>query len=151
MDFSNWTTDGWLQFAQDHWVVIVVAIVAIFIVMRIVKTVVKWALVAAIIVAIVVYGGYSMDDLKAVGTELTSKVTNELKDEALSVMAGEASQAKYVDNGDGTYSVKTPNVELKGEPGAKEVNVKFRGVSLGTWKLEGAVQDLVTQARSAAK
>ncbi|MFC5702896.1 hypothetical protein ACFPVX_16535 [Cohnella faecalis] len=151
MNFDNWTSDAWLTFAQDHWVVIVVAVVAIFIVVNVVKTVVKWGLIAAIVVGIVVYGGYSVDDLKAVGADLTSKVSAELKDQAINAMAGEAKEATYTDNGDGTYTVKSSKLELTGKPGSGEVSVSFNGSTLGTWQLEGAVKQFVEQARKSAK
>lgn len=52
----SFDTDAWLQFIQDNWVIVAVAIVAIFIVMKLVKTVLKWILVAAIVIGIVTYG-----------------------------------------------------------------------------------------------
>ncbi|WP_254450476.1 hypothetical protein [Cohnella herbarum] len=143
----NFDTDAWLQFAQDNWIIIVVAIVAIFIIMKVVKTVMKWILVAAIVIGIATYGGYSIEDIKDVG----SKVTEEAKDQAIKAMAGEAGDATYVDNADGTYSITTTNLELVGVPNSGEVTVKLRGISLGTWKLEGAVREFVVKARAAAK
>jgi hypothetical protein len=144
---ETWTTDAWLQFLQDHWIVVVAAVVVIFVIMKLVKTVLKWLLVAAIIVGVVAYGGYSIKDLAAIGT----KVEAEAKNQAIKAMAGEVSKAEYKDNGDGSYTVKTPNLELNGVPNSGEVTVKYRGVSLGTWKVEGAVRTLIEQARASAK
>ncbi|TJY39813.1 hypothetical protein E5161_17880 [Cohnella pontilimi] len=148
MNFNpgSWTPEAWLQFLQDHWVVAVVAVLAIFVVSKVVKTVVKWVLIAAIVVGIVAYGGYSINDLQEVG----SKVTSDLKDQAIKAMAGEADKARYRDNGDGTYTVETPNLQLSGVPNSGEVEVKFRGISLGKWNMEGAVRDLVVKARESA-
>jgi hypothetical protein len=143
----NLDMDVWIQFLKDHWVVVAIAIVAIFVVMRLMKTVLKWVLVAAIIIGIVTYGGYSIDDLSAMGT----KVTEEAKDQAIKTMAGEASDAKYVNNADGSYSITTKNLELNGVPNSGEVTVKLKGIPLGTWKMEGAVRDFVVKARASAK
>lgn len=154
----NFDTDAWIQFAQDHWMVIAIAIVAIFLIMKLVKTVMKWVLVAVIIIGIVTYGGISVDDLKEATTKVTEelgdiggKVSAELKDQAIKAMAGEASEATYVDNADGTYSITSKNVEMTGTPNTGEVTVKFKGQSLGTWKMEGAVREFVVQARASAK
>ncbi|MFC5405620.1 hypothetical protein [Cohnella soli] len=147
----NYDTDTWVQFAQDHWVVIVVAIVAILIIVKLVKTVVKWLLVAAIIVGVCVYSGYTIDDIQKEVTKIGDKVTSEIKDQAIKAMAGEASEATYVKNADGSYSIKSTNLELSGVPNSGEVSVKFHGQSLGTWKMEGAVREFVVQARNGAK
>ncbi|MFC4597059.1 hypothetical protein [Cohnella hongkongensis] len=143
----NLDMDAWLTFVQENWIVIAVAIAAILIVIKVVKTVLKWVLVAAIVIGIVTYGGFTIDDIKEVGT----KVTEEAKDQAIKAMAGEASEADYTVNEDGTYTIKTENLELTGVPNSGEVSVKFRGISLGTWQMEGEVRDFVTKARAAAK
>jgi hypothetical protein len=143
----NFNLDAWIKFVQDHWIVVAIAIVAIFVVMKLVKTLFKWVLVAAIIIGIISYGGYSIDDLGAIGT----KITDEMKDQAIKAMAGEASDAKYANNDDGSYSITTKNLELNGVPNSGEVTVKLKGISLGTWKMEGAVRDFVAQARASAK
>ncbi|TVX98730.1 hypothetical protein [Cohnella terricola] len=143
----NLDIDTWLTFAQDNWIVIVVAIAAILIVMKVVKTVLKWVLVAAIVIGIVTYGGLTIDDIKEVGT----KVSEEAKDQAIKAMAGEASDATYTMNADGSYTITTKNLELNGVPNSGEVSVKLKGISLGTWKMEGEVRDFVSKARAAAK
>ncbi|MFB9273487.1 hypothetical protein [Cohnella cellulosilytica] len=143
----NLDTDVWLTFLQDNWIVIAVAILAILLVLKLVKTVLKWVLVAAIVIGIVTYSGITIDDIKEVG----SKVSEEAKDQAIKAMAGEASAAVYTANADGSYTITTENLELAGVPNSGEVGVKFRGISLGTWKMEGEVRDFVVKARAAAK
>ncbi|MFC4303861.1 hypothetical protein [Cohnella boryungensis] len=143
----NLDTDAWLTFLQDNWIVIAVAIVAILIVLKVVKTVLKWVLVAAIVIGIVTYGGITVEDIKEVGT----KVTSEAKDQAIKAMAGEASEAVYKVNSDGSYTITTKNLELNGVPNSGEVSVKLGGISLGTWKMEGEVRDFVVKARASSK
>ncbi|XID95808.1 hypothetical protein ACF3MZ_15340 [Paenibacillaceae bacterium WGS1546] len=143
----NLNADAWLTFLQQNWIVIAIAIVAILLIMKLVKTVLKWVLVAAIVIGIATYGGLTIDDIKEVG----AKVSDEAKDQAIKAMAGEASEATYIANPDGSYTITTSNLELNGVPNSGEVSVKLRGISLGDWKLEGAVREFVVQAREAAK
>lgn len=146
MDFLNFSTydlDTWTAFFKEHWLVLVIALIVLFIIVRIVKTVLKWAIVAAIVLGIVVYSGYSMDDLKEIG----SKVADTVKQEAVNAMVGEAKDATFVTNADGTFTVKTKNVELTGEPGANEVAISFRGTELGKWELDSTIQAFIDQAK----
>ncbi|WP_317890684.1 hypothetical protein [Paenibacillus arenilitoris] len=143
LDFSTYDLDTWTAFFKEHWFVLVVALVALLLIIRIVKTVVKWALVAAIVLGIVIYSGYSMDDLKEIG----SKVADTVRQEAVNAMVGEAKDATFSANDDGTFTVKTNNVELTGEPGANEVSIKFRGAPLGKWELDGTIQAFIDQAK----
>ncbi len=143
----NLDLEAWKQFAIDHWVLIAVAIVALVIVVNVVKTLMKWVLVAAIVIGVAVYGGYSVNDLKEVG----SKVSSAILDDAISAMAGEAKDAKYTLNEDGTYTVETKNITLSGVANSGEVKVTYRGVTFPTVPLEGAVREFVVQAREASK
>lgn len=143
LDFSTYDTDTWMTFFKDHWLVLVIALVVLFMIVRIVKTVLKWAIVAAIVLGIVVYSGYSMDDLKEIGT----KVADTVKQEAVNAMVGEAKNASFVNNPDGTFTVKTKNVELTGVPGENEVAVSFRGTELGKWELDSTIQTFIDQAK----
>lgn len=143
----NLDLEAWKQFAIDHWVVIAVAIVALVIVVNVVKTLVKWVLVAAIVIGVAVYGGYSVNDLKEVG----SKVSSVILDDAISAMAGEAKDSKYTLNEDGTYTVETKNITLSGVANSGEVKVTYRGVTFPAVPLEGAVREFVVQAREASK
>jgi hypothetical protein len=142
-DFSNYDTETWFQFLKDNWLVLLIALAVLFIIIRIVKTVVKWLIVAVIVVGIVLYSGYSLEDLKSLGT----KVTESVKQEAITAMAGEAKDATYTSNGDGTFTIKTKNLELVGKPGDNEVKVSFRGAPLGTWKIDSAIEALIEQAK----
>ncbi|KRE29720.1 hypothetical protein [Paenibacillus sp. Soil522] len=146
MDFLNFSTydfDTWTAFFKEHWLVLVIALIVLLLIVRIVKTFLKWAIVAAIVLGIVVYSGYSMDDLKEIG----SKVADTVKQEAVNAMVGESKDAAFVTNADGTFTVKTKNVELTGEPGANEVAISFRGTELGKWELDSTIQAFIDQAK----
>lgn len=146
MDFLNFSTydlDTWTAFFKEHWLVLVIALIVLLLIVRIVKTFLKWAIVAAIVLGIVLYSGYSMDDLKEIG----SKVADTVKQEAVNAMVGEAKDATFATNADGTFTVKTKNVELTGEPGANEVAISFRGTELGKWELDSTIQAFIDQAK----
>ncbi|WP_036582773.1 hypothetical protein [Paenibacillus darwinianus] len=147
--FLNYDIETWKAFLQERWLVLVLALVVLLIVIRVVKTVMKWAIVALIIVGVLFYSGYTLQDLnmdtvKSIGSQVTDRV----KQEAVNAMAGEASQAAFTDNGDGSYTVTTDNLELKGKQGEDEVSVSFRGVTLGKWKIGEAIRSLIATAKS---
>lgn len=144
---ESWTTDAWMQFLQDHWVVVAAAVVVIIIVMKVVKTVLKWVLAAAIVLGVIAYGGYSIDDLAAIG----SKVEQETKDAVLKAAIDEAAKAEYSVREDGSYTIRTPNLELTGVLGGEEVKISFHGVPAGTWKIEGPIRALIEQAQTTVK
>ena len=144
---ETWTTEALTQFLEQHWFVIVAAIIVIIIVIKVVKTVLKWLVIAAIALGLIVYSGYNIDDL----TKVTNQAAAIAKDEVFKAMAGEAEQAEYTDHPDGSYTVKTPSLELSGFPNSGEVKVKLGGVTIGTWKLEGEIRDFVVKARAAAR
>ncbi|WP_083676376.1 hypothetical protein MHI37_22725 [Paenibacillus sp. FSL H8-0548] len=143
LNFSTYDLDTWTAFFKEHWLVLVIALIVLFIIVRIVKTVLKWAIVAVIVIGLVVYSGYSMDDLKQIGT----KVADTVKQEAINAMVGEAKDATFVTNADGTFTVKTRNVELSGKPGDNEVAVSFRGTQLGKWEIDSTIQTVIDQAK----
>ncbi|ACT03483.1 hypothetical protein [Paenibacillus sp. JDR-2] len=146
-DFSGYDWNAWSTFLQDHWLVLVVALVVLLFIIRVVKTFVKWALVLVIVVGIVAYSGYTLDDVKSIGTQ----AIDSLKQEAVSAMAGEVDKATFTSNSDGTFTVKTENLEMTGVPGSGEVNVKFRGKSVGTMKIDSTIQALIDQAKANGK
>lgn len=143
LDFTSYDTETWTTFFKDNWLVLVIALVVLLLVIRIVKTMVKWAIVAALVIGLVLYSGYTMDDVKDIG----SKVMDNVKEEALNVMVGDGKDADYVLKEDGTYTVTTNNVELKGEVGASEVKVSVHGSPYITFQIDGVIQTFIDQAK----
>lgn len=143
LDFTSYDTETWTTFFQDNWLVLVIALIVLLLVIRIVKTVVKWAIVAVLVIGVVLYSGYSLDDVKEIGTKFADNV----KHEALNVMVGDAKEAEYSVNEDGTYVVKSNNVELKGEVGSSEVKVSLHGAPYITFQVDGVIQDFIDQAK----
>ncbi|MBW7474397.1 hypothetical protein K0T92_06540 [Paenibacillus oenotherae] len=151
----NYDMDTWIQFFQDNWFILVIALVALFIVIRVVKTVVKWLIIIGIVLGLVVYSGYTLEEVKGLAAnvtlddvkELGTKVAEGVKQEAISAMVGEAKDATYTVNDDGTFTIKSKNLELNGTPGDNEVKVSFQGASLGTWKIDETIRALIDQAK----
>ncbi|MBJ6362299.1 hypothetical protein ACFOQM_13440 [Paenibacillus sp. GCM10012307] len=151
MDY-NWET--WSLFLKENWIMLLVALVILFIVVRIVKTVVKWAIVAVIVLVVIVYSGYNlqdlkngMDGLKEMGNQFTDSLTGSVKQEALSLMEKEAGEAVYTSNPDGSFSVKTKNIELSGKTGEDEVAVSLRGLPIGKWKIDDTIKGLIEASK----
>ncbi|OUS72763.1 hypothetical protein B1748_24275 [Paenibacillus sp. MY03] len=143
MDFSSYDTETWTTFFQENWLVLVIALVVLLIVIRVVKTMVKWALAAVIIIGVVLYSGYSLDDVKEIGT----KVVDTVKQEAVSLMIGEAENAEYKTNADGTFTIKTTNVELTGKAGDNEVKVSVKGTPSITLQVDETIRTFIEQAK----
>lgn len=148
LDFTSYDTETWTTFLKDNWLVLAIGLVVLLLVIRIVKTVMKWAIVAVVVVGLVVYSGYSLDDVKEIGTKVMDNFdVDKMKQDAIGAMVGDASDAEYTVNEDGTYTVKTDDIELKGEVGVSEVQVSLHGLPYVTLQLEGVIQTFIDQAK----
>ncbi len=158
LNFSSYDWDTWTTFLQENWLVLAIALLVLFIIIRIVKTVVKWALVAIIVIGIVLYSGYTLDDVKELGSkvmdtgldelkELGTKVADSVKKEAVNAMVNGAKEATYTVNKDGSYTVKTAIVELNGAVGSNEVSLSLRGAPIGKVKIDDTIRTFIDQAK----
>jgi len=143
LDFTSYDTEIWTTFFKDNWLVLVIALVVLLLIIRIVKTMVKWAIVAALVIGLVLYSGFTLDQVKNIG----SNVMDNVKEEALNLMVGDGKDADYVLKEDGTYTVKTNSVELKGEVGAAEVKLSLHGSPYVTVQINGVIQTFIDQAK----
>lgn len=140
--------EAWTSFLQERWYIILIAIVVLWLVIKTVKTVVKWVIVLALLFGLVYYGSnyvgkISLEELK---TNVTHKVTSEMKEQALKAIVGEAKEAKYMQNPDGSYTVSTPRIKLDAKPGANEAIVTFLGQKF-TLPIDSTLQNFVEQAK----
>lgn len=138
----------WSDFLQQNWLVIVIALIVLFVVLNLVKTMVKWALVIIIVIALVVYSGISLEQINKVVTTVKDETVDTVKSEAMNVMIKEAKDAKYTSNGGGEFTITTPNLEMKGQTGKDKVEVTFRGVPLGKWKVNDTIQTFITESQN---
>jgi len=162
LDFSSYDVDTWLTFLGENWIVIAVALVVLLLVVKIVKTMIKWAVVLVIVIGLIFYSGYTLDDVKSISTnimsgnlddlkEIGSKVADNVKQEAITAMIGEAKEAKYELNKDGTYTVSTKSVTLTGEAGKDEVSVSLKGAPPFKVQMNEALINFVNQAKKNSK
>ncbi|AIQ14337.1 hypothetical protein [Paenibacillus durus] len=142
-------TQVWSQFIRENWLVIVIALVLLFAVVNLVKTVLKWAIVIVIVAGLLVYSGVTIDQIGNAVSKVKEETVGTLKNEAQQVMLKEAKDAVYTANSDGTFTITTPNIEVKGRAGEDKVNVTFRGVSLGQWSVNETVKSFIEEARKA--
>lgn len=143
LDFSSYDSDTWTTFFQDNWLVLAIALVILLIIVRVVRTVAKWALAAVIIIGVVLYSGYTLDDVKDIGTKMMDTV----KQEAVTAMIGEYENAEYKANDDGTFTITTTNAVLTGKAGETEVKVSIKGAPAITIPLDDAIRTFIEQAK----
>lgn len=143
-------TEVWIEFLKQNWLIIVIALIVLFVVLNVVRTMVKWALVVLIIGGLLIYSGISLDQIKDVVSTVTDETIDTVKTEALNMMMKEAKEATYVSNGDGSYSITAPNLQLKGDTGSHEVEVTFRGVPVGKWEINDTIRSYIDSARNNA-
>lgn len=127
---------------------IVIALVVLFAVINLVKTVLKWAIVIVIVVGLFIYGGVTMDQIGNAVNKVADGTVSTLKSEAQEVMLKEAQDAKYTSGEDGTFTITTPNIEMKGKAGEDKVEVTFRGVSLGKWSVTDTTKTFIEAAKN---
>jgi hypothetical protein len=70
-----------------------------------------------------------------------------VKQEAVTAMIGEAENAEYKVNEDGTFTVTTTNVELTGKAGENDVKVSLKGAPAITIPLDDAIKTFIEQAK----
>ncbi|WP_334075417.1 MULTISPECIES: hypothetical protein [Paenibacillus] len=137
----------WTEFLKQNWLVIVVALVVLFLILNFVKTLVKWALVLVIAAFVIIYSGISLKDIGDAITTVKDQAVEISRSEAMNMMKKEAADAKMTRNPDGTFTIKTPNLEVSGKEGDGKVKVMFHGVSLGEWKVSDTLEAFIQQAK----
>lgn len=48
--------EQFIDFIQDRWLIIVIALVGIIIAVKLVKSIIKWLIIIAIVAALIIYG-----------------------------------------------------------------------------------------------
>lgn len=134
--------DQVMTFVQDRWMLIVGAIIALFIIVKIVKTVVKWVIVLVIVAGLLLYGAQYMGDLK----EVSAKVADYTKEEAVKALVGEAKDAQYEQNADGTFTITSKHAELQGTLGSDEGTLTLYHQSFKV-KIDNTLKKIIEQSR----
>jgi hypothetical protein len=134
--------DQVMMFLEQRWVIVVAAIIALLLIVKVVKTVIKWVLVLAIIAALLFYGANYTQALK----DVTVKAMSFAKEEAFEAMLGEAADADYQESADGSFTVTSANLELKGMKGSDQVEITFKGHTF-SFKLNEAIRSYIDQSK----
>lgn len=139
-----------MQFLEEHWMLLAIAVIVLFFVVSFLKTVLKWVIVIGIVLGVAIYSGYTLDDLNKVVTTVKNEAVETLQEQALNAMKKEAEGAKVTMNNDGTYTVKTDNLEITGKKDSDKIKVSFRGVPIGEMSTkDSAVKSFIEQVISA--
>lgn len=140
--------DQLIVFLQDRWLVVVIALIVLVIVIKIVKTVLKWVIVLAVLAGLIYYGSTYTDQLKDIGENVAAtakEAVGDLKEKAVQGLAGK--DAKYTDNGDGTYTVTSGSIRLDGKTGSDKIKITIAGVS-AELPLDDVLKKAVETARN---
>lgn len=135
--------DQLIAFAQDRWLLLIVAVIAIIIIIKVIKSLVKWFIILIIAAAVIVYGANYAGDIKEIGAKLAEYT----KDEAVKALLGEGAEAVYTSGSNGAYTVETERFRLEGNSGSDEAKLVYMGQSI-TIKLDGALKSFVDNARA---
>ncbi|MDQ0496302.1 hypothetical protein [Paenibacillus brasilensis] len=152
MDKNVWTEfleHNW-QIVQDNWLYILVGLVLLLVILKVVRVLVKWLIVIVVIAGLLIYSGISFEQVGKVVTQAKDDAINKVQSEALNMMIKEAQHAKYTSNGDGTFSVTSSNLEVKGPFEGDKVKVWFQGMSLGEWSMSDTVKKYIESAKGSA-
>ena len=140
MDFS-W--DNMLAFIEEQWWMILIAAIALLVVIRIVKAVIKWVIVIAVIVGLFLYG-MNYESFR----DAVDSVSEYSMDAAFEAVTGEAENAEYTLNDDGTYTVESQSIRLEGSLDSEQVSVYFHGIKISDIKVTEAIKTYIDTARN---
>lgn len=114
--------EHWLDFVIDRWFVILVAIIALVIVIKVVKTIVKWLIVIAIVAALLFYGANYTDAIK----DVSGKILEYTQEEIFDLLSSEISNAEYVEDANGRFTITSGSIKLEGNNDSDEVTISYR-------------------------
>ncbi|MGZ9585379.1 ATPase [Paenibacillus marinisediminis] len=140
--------DVLFEFIKQNWLVFLIALIVLFIIVSFVKTMVKWAFVIIIVAVVAVYSGITWSDIDQAVTTVKDETVQQLKGQAMDAMISEAKKATFEEESDGSYTIKSPNLEVKGSKNSTKVNISFHGVSLGEWEMDDTIKQFVNEAKS---
>jgi hypothetical protein len=147
MDVQHWDYQVWVDYFKQNWLIIVVALAALFLIANLVKTVIKWVFILVIAAFLIVYSGISLNDIGSAVSTVKDETMSTMKSEALNLMKKEAKDAEFTQNPDGSFIIRTPNLEVTGDKGSDKVKVSLHGVSLGEWSRGDTLEAFIQEAK----
>lgn len=162
LDFSSYDWSTWSTFIQEKWYVLLIALIIVIIAVNVIKTIAKWGVILLIVFGVIMYSGYSLEDIKSISAsvvssgieelkEIGTKVTEGIKEDAYKAMLDDGKNATYTENSDGTFSVKTDSIEVKGEKNKSEVSVSVKGAPAFKVEMTDVVKQFIEQAQKNGK
>lgn len=147
MDFSF---EHLIAFVQEQWWVILIAAVVLLIIIKVVKALVKWAIVAVVIIGLVLYG-LNYEPLQEAVDSVVDSVVETSLNAAFQAMTGEAEDAEYEVNEDGTFTVQSKSIKLTGRTDSDKVTIYLHGVMIAEVPISSVIESYIETARSAAE
>lgn len=142
----DWSWEHLMAFAQEKWWLILIAVIVVAIIVKVVKTIIKWALIAIIVIGLFVYG-MNYEPIK----DAINQIAEHSLDVAFELMAGEAQEATYTINDDGTFTVESSSIRISGAADSDKVTIYLRGVRLGEVSITSAIESYIEMAREGSQ
>lgn len=140
--------DPIILFLQERWYVLVIGLVLLFITFKVIKTVLKWIIFLAIVGVIVIYALNYRGELENWTSSIHSRITSEVKQQAVQAMRHEAQDARYKANADGSFSVTTKNLQVEVLAGSMNAEVTYMGQTFSI-PIDSVVQGFIDHASGA--
>lgn len=113
-----------LEFLKNNWLI---ALIALIVVVLLLRAMFKVAIVALIIGCVLIFAfGYTPDEVWNLGKNALSGATSMYEQTVKPVLEKELEGAEYVINPDGSFVVKTENVELTGTKQSEVVTIRYK-------------------------
>jgi len=138
----DWSWEHLTAFVEEQWWVILIAAIILIIVIKVVKALVKWLIVAAILVGLFLYG-MNYEPIR----EVMDSVAETSLDTAFELMTGEAEEATYTVNDDGTYTVESKSIKVTGTMESDKVKVYLLGLEVAEINLTDTIKAYIEAAR----
>jgi hypothetical protein len=117
-----------LDFLKDYWVLVAVGILAVILIRVFFQALFKIASVALVIGLVLIFVfHYSPQQVIHMGGQATSVASDAFNATVKPILEQELKTAKYHFNPDGTYTVQTDHLTIKGKKGDPNATVSYAG------------------------
>jgi hypothetical protein len=140
--------DSVLNFVEQQWLYVIIALVAVVLVIKIFKSVFRWLIILAIGAALIYFAtNYEDGKLLETGKQLVQQAADYTKEQAVDGLINEVKDARYTLNADGTYEVKTSNFALKGTVASTDAVIVYKDREFPVYVGE-QLQQVIDQAKA---
>ena len=140
--------DQLIAFAQEQWIVVVIAVILILIIMKVIKSVIKWLIILGLAAAVIIYGTqYTPDEIKDNIMEVGSKIVEFTKENAVKALLSDSSPVTYESAEGGRFVITAGSFTLEGLEGSSEATLSYLGQSI-TVELNDELKQYIENAKS---